>query len=165
MKKFLFLTLLSLLLPTSTVFAAMVIAPPSGSFTASNPSGVVVSVSCDTGNTILLYAPDSPSLNDATASCPNGFFGGPALEGTWHFVECDTGQLGAICNTALESYADSLTDPGFVSTDDFEVLPDPPPFVQEASIGLLIGTKYMIFMLALFVPLIGIWWIKRVIFD
>jgi len=166
MKKFLFLTLLSLLLPTSTVFAAMDIEPPSGTWSTSNPDGVVVSITCDTGNTILQYAPDTPSLNDATASCPNSFFGGPALEGTWHFIECDNTVPGAVCDTAIETYEDSLSDPGFISVEDYVVLPDPePPIPEVAGIGLLIGTKYMVFMLSLFVPLVGMWWLKRVIFD
>jgi len=46
-------------------------------------------------------------------------------------------------------------------------VPPPPPFQPQGDgdIGLLIGTKYLLFLLALFVPISGLWWLKRTIFD
>jgi len=48
-----------------------------------------------------------------------------------------------------------------------DIIGDSPPPTPSGGddLGLLIGTKYFIFMLALFVPIIGFWWIKRTIFD
>jgi len=36
---------------------------------------------------------------------------------------------------------------------------------MSSDIVLFIATKYFVFMLALFVPIITMWWLKRAIFD
>jgi len=44
----------------------------------------------------------------------------------------------------------------------------PPPTVAgyvDDNLGIFIGTKLFVFLLSVFVPLIGFWWVKRGIFD
>jgi len=118
------LFLSGMIVPVSA-YAAMIFSPSSP-----QPWNTSVSVTCDTGDSLLLYYPDGTAVSylGGVTSCPNfinGQSGGPF--GDYTVVECLSTTPGASCDPSVDTTVSAArTDAGYISDSPYQ-FDDLPP--------------------------------------
>lgn len=110
----------SLLLPLSA-YAAMTFDPVSP-----QEWDVSITVTCDTGDKFMVYAPDDTGFLNGT--CGGTMSGDETRLGDYTVIECDSTLPGAACDVGTDpTPADGEADPGYISTSTFTFTGTPPP--------------------------------------